>query len=231
MNDSATGGERTGTLPRDDRGYWQARRDHDLYRVTSALARSLFADARSAIDVGCNVAGLICELDWIGRRVASDVQERLAADWAPVPDVSFVAGDPRKLTFDEPFDLVISTQTAEYVDDPAGFVARLTQMGRGLIVSATYAVPAATVPGSRHAPIGFETFRDWFPCPLDSWHVVHHPTNRSLRHIVGVVKRSHPARRPVAAARARPATGGPATKGPASGTPATARPAAAAPRR
>ena len=200
MGDPVTDDGRKVDLPVDIKGYWAARRNHDLYRVASGLARSLFADARSAIDVGCNVAGLICELDWIGRRVASDVQEQLTANWAPVRNVSYVAGDPRKLTFDAPFDLVISTQTAEYVDDPAGFVARLTEMGRGLIVAASYGVPADLLPGSKHAPIGFQTFRDWFPCPLDSWHVVHHPTNRALPHIVGVVKRSHPARRRAGAA-------------------------------
>ena len=75
-----------------------------------------------------------------------------------------------------------------------GFIAKLLQLGRGLIVSTTYEVAAGTIDGHVQDPISLEKFQSWFPCALDAWFICHHPTARRLRHIVGVVKQSHPAR-------------------------------------
>jgi 2-polyprenyl-3-methyl-5-hydroxy-6-metoxy-1,4-benzoquinol methylase len=186
---------RTIGIAEDINGYWAARYRHDLYRMTVALARAMFADANSAIDVGCYTSGLICELDWIGTRVATDLQARLQANWQDVPGVRFVAGDAFAAQFpEEPFDLVISNQTVEHLADPAGFIAKLVALGRGLIVSTTYEVPQGMIPGHVQDPISYDTFASWFPCPLDAWFICHHPTNRTLRHIVGLVRQSHPAR-------------------------------------
>src|SRR5690606_33230793 len=76
----------------DIKDYWATRRNHDLYRLTLLLARTLFFDAKSAIDVGCYTSGLICEMDWISGRVATDLQKRLTENWKDVRDVEFVAG-------------------------------------------------------------------------------------------------------------------------------------------
>jgi hypothetical protein len=193
MHNPVTIGGRSFDLPLDNNGYWAARMHHDLYRLTVAIARGMFPEARSAIDVGSNTSGLICELDWIERRVASDIQARLVPHWAHVPGVEFVPGNAFEIAFGAPFDLVISNQTVEHLDDAAGFVAKLLDLGTGLILSTTYEVPAGTIPGHVQDPIDHAKFRSWFPCELDAWLVCHHPTNRVLKHIVGVVKQSHPA--------------------------------------
>jgi len=39
-------------LPDDINAYWSGRMHDDLYRLTVELARGMFGDARSAIDVG-----------------------------------------------------------------------------------------------------------------------------------------------------------------------------------
>ncbi|MGE0769145.1 MAG: class I SAM-dependent methyltransferase [Hyphomicrobiaceae bacterium] len=182
-------------LPNDINNYWDQRLHHDLYRLTVATAKAIFHDAQSAIDVGCYTSGLICELDWIKTRVASDIQKRLTENWMGVSDVRFVPGDAFALDFSEaPFDLVISNQTVEHLDDPTGFIAKLLTLGRGLIVSTTYEVPFGTIDGHIQDPISLEKFKSWFPCELDAWFVCHHPTSRKLRHVVGVLKQSHPAR-------------------------------------
>lgn len=184
------------SIPDDISDYWSGRMHHDLYRMTVALARAMFFDARSAIDVGCYTSGLICELDHVETRIASDIQASLVPKWAGVPGVSFVCGDAFTLEFPEaPFDLVISNQTVEHLDDPEGFIAKLLRLGRGLIVSTTFEVAAGTIDGHVQDPISYEKFRSWFPCELDAWFVCHHPADRRLRHIVGLVKQSHPARK------------------------------------
>lgn len=192
-NLSAPTDGRSCDLPLDRNGYWADRANHDLYRLTVATARAMFPNARSAIDVGCYTSGLICELDWIERRVASDIQDYLATDWSHVRGVQFVAGDAFNLDFATDFDLVISNQTIEHLDRPAEFIEKLLGLGRGLIVSTTYEVPTGTIAGHVQDPISLEKFQSWFPCELDAWFICHHPTGRNLRHIVGIVKQSHPA--------------------------------------
>lgn len=183
-------------FPTDISGYWEARRNHDLYRLSVALARALFQDARSVIDVGCYTSGLICELDWIETRIASDLQTSLVTNWGNVSDVRFVGGDAFKLEFPEaPFDLVISNQTIEHLENPPLFVAKLLRLGRGLILSTTYEVEAGLIDGHLQDPVSLEKFQSWFPCELDAWFICHHPSARKLRHIVGMVKQSHPARK------------------------------------
>ena len=182
-------------MPTDINGYWADRMNPDLYRLTVALARGMFADATAAIDVGCYTSGLICELDWIDRRVASDIQAGLSANWKDVPGVEFVGGNAFEIDFGEPFDLVISNQTIEHLEDPVEFVKQLLSMGHGLIISTTYEVPHGTIDGHIQDPIDFEKFLGWFPCELDAWLVCHHPTARILKHIVAVIKQSHPNKR------------------------------------
>lgn len=178
--------------PKDIKNYWGDRHMHDLYRMTLALSQGLFPDANSAIDVGCYTSALLCEMDWIERRVASDIQPGLVSNWAGVPGVEFHPENAFEIEFPEPFDLVISNQTVEHLDQPADFILKLLDLGRGLIVSTTYEVAAGTIDGHVQDPISLGKFMSWFPCELDAWLICHHPTARNLRHIVGVVKQSHP---------------------------------------
>lgn len=181
-------------LPLDVNNYWGARLHHDIYRLVVAVAKGMFHDAKSAIDVGSYIGGLICELDWIETRVASDIQNNLAENWKAAEGVSFVAGDAFAIEFEQTFDLVISNQTVEHVNKPAEFIEKLLSLGRGLIVSTTYEVPHGLIAGHVQDPIDFEKFQNWFPCELDAWFVCHHPTNRRIKHIVGVINQSHPNR-------------------------------------
>lgn len=182
-------------FPDDRSNYWQDRKDHDLYRLTVTLARALFPTAKSAIDVGSYVAGTICELDWIPYRVANDISDYIAPNWEGVRGIEFRAGDAFKLDFREPFDLVISNQTIEHLDRPEEFVEKLLKLGRGLMISTTFEVPAGTIEGHVQDPISLEKFKSWFPCELDTWMVCHHPTGRQLKHIMAVIQYSHPNRR------------------------------------
>lgn len=175
--------------PEDINDYWAKRRDHDLYRLTFAMARAMFPHARSAIDVGCYTSALLCEMDWIPRRVASDMDKWLVRRWQGVEGVEFVLGDAFELDFGEPFDLVISNQTIEHVEDAKGFAEKLLTLGRGVIVSTTYETPAGLIEGHIQDPISLEKFQSWFPRPLDAWTICHHPTaGDRIKHIIGVLK-------------------------------------------
>ena len=180
-------------LPVDHLNYWTERLHHDLYRMTVALARGLFFDARSAIDVGSFTSGIIVELDWIERRVASDISSWIAPNWSHVERVQFLPSDAFALEFPTPFDLVLSNQTVEHLEDPKGFIEKLLNLGTGLIVSTTYETPAGLIDGHVQDPISLEKFRSWFPCELDSWMICRHPSSSDIRHVIGVVKRFHPA--------------------------------------
>jgi SAM-dependent methyltransferase len=182
---------RTVRGPADNKNYWADRKDHDLYRLMVGICRGMFPTAGSAIDVGCYTSGLILEMDWIPRRVASDLQKNLVTNWAEVTEVEFIAGNAFGLKFESPFDLVISNQTIEHLEDPPGFVAKLLSIGRGLVISTTYETPAGMIPGHIQDPISLDKFRSWFPVPLDSWTICFHPSGK-IGHIIGVIKRSHP---------------------------------------
>lgn len=195
MKNPMTLAGKTIDLPLDRNDYWRNRAHHDLYRLTVAMAQGMFSDAKSAIDVGCWTSGIICEIDWVERRVASDLSNAMKEHWAHVAGVEYVQGDAFKIDFGEKFDLVLSNQTIEHVDDPKGFVEKLLSIGRGLIISTTYEVEAGRIDGHIQDPISLEKFQSWFPCELDAWFICHHPTARHIRHICGVVKQSHPARR------------------------------------
>ncbi|MEM0929247.1 MAG: methyltransferase domain-containing protein [Pseudomonadota bacterium] len=194
MKNPATFSGRTFDLPLETNNYWQRRAHHDLYRLTVALAHGLFSDAKSIIDVGCYTSGLIVELDWATRRVASDINPNISEAWAHVEGVDFVPGDAFKLDFGEPFDLVLSNQTVEHVEDARGFVEKLLSLGRGLIISTTYETAHGRIEGHIQDPISLDKFKSWFPCELDSYAICYHPTARDIGHIIGVVKQSHPNR-------------------------------------
>ncbi|MFN4183859.1 MAG: class I SAM-dependent methyltransferase [Hyphomonas sp.] len=194
MKNPMTLAGKTIDLPLDRNDYWRNRAHHDLYRITVAMAQGMFSDAKSAIDVGCYTSGIMVELDWIEKRVASDISSYLASSWEHVQGVDFVPGNAFELDFGQKFDLVLSNQTIEHVEDPKGFVEKLLSIGRGLIISTTYEVAAGVIDGHIQDPISLEKFQSWFPCDLDAWFICHHPTARHIRHICGIVKQSHPAR-------------------------------------
>lgn len=180
--------------PTDIKNYWRDRKNHDLYKLTVAMARAMFPHARSIIDVGCYVSPLILQFDWIPKKVATDIQARLTENWEDVPDVLFIPGDAFQMNFSEPFSLVLSNQTIEHVKDPVGFAEKLLSIGEGLIISTTYELPSGIIPGHIQDPIDLEKFQSWFPVPLDSWTICYHPS-RKIKHIIGCISSSHPSRK------------------------------------
>jgi hypothetical protein len=176
--------------PIDINNYWSARKDHDLYGLTRVIANHFFADANTAIDVGSYVGGLICDLGWIRKRIATDIQD-LRSNWCPVTDVEFLMGDAFGLDFSDKFDLVISNQTIENLEEPSLFIEKLLSLGRGLIITTTYQTPSGLIEGHIQDPIDMDKFLGWFPCELDSVAICYHPL-RHISHIIGVVNKSHP---------------------------------------
>jgi hypothetical protein len=176
--------------PVDVNNYWSDRKNHDLYKLTRALAHAFFSDAHSAIDVGSYVGAIMCDLDWIDKRIVTDIQD-LRKNWEAVDNVKFVMGDAFDLDFEELFDLVISNQTVEHLDRPGEFIEKLLHLGRGLIVTTTYETPHGLIPGHTQDPIDMDKFLSWFPCKLDAISICYHPS-RVIGHIIGVVKQSHP---------------------------------------
>jgi 2-polyprenyl-3-methyl-5-hydroxy-6-metoxy-1,4-benzoquinol methylase len=179
------------SYPIDIHNYWMIRKDLDLYKLTKSLAVTYFPNAKSAIDVGSYVGGLICDLVWIKKRVATDIQD-LQSNWNSVEDVKFMHGDAFKLSFPAKFDLVISNQTIEHLQDPKGFIDKLLSIGRGLIVTTTYNTPHGLIDGHIQDPINLEKFLSWFPCAVDAIAICSHPTNTQISFIIGVVNQSHP---------------------------------------
>jgi SAM-dependent methyltransferase len=181
--------------PADPSGYWEERKGHDLYRLMIAMSKSLFPDAKSAIDVGCYTSSLIVEMDWISHRIASDIQPHLKALWAGVDTVSFVEGNAFEIEFENKFDLVISNQVIEHLEKPKEFVNKLLSLGTGLIISTTYETPAGLIEGHIQDPISMKKFRSWFPVEFDSWTICYHPTNKNIGHIIAVISQNHPNRK------------------------------------
>ena len=178
--------------PVDIAGYWEDRMNHDLYRLMLGMCSAIFHNANSAIDVGCYTSGLIVEMDWIKKRVATDLKSYLSDNWRSVKGVDFIGGDAFNLKFDQQFDLVISNQTVEHLEDPASFVNKLLSIGKGLIISTTYQTPAGLIEGHIQDPIDMQKFLSWFPVDIDSYTICHHPLNKKIGHIIAVINKSHP---------------------------------------
>jgi hypothetical protein len=176
-------------IPTDINNYWNDRKDHDLYKLTVFIAKAMFPNATSIIDVGSYISPLILDFDWIPRKVATDIQKPLIKNWENVKGVEFIAGDAFKLDFSEKFSIVLSNQTIEHVEDPKEFVKKLMSLGNGLIISTTFELPYGTIPGHIQDPISLEKFQSWFPVPLDSWTICYHPT-RKIKHIIGCIKKT-----------------------------------------
>jgi hypothetical protein len=162
-------------------GYWELRKDKRLYALMPVLARALAPKARSAIDVGCYVGGVICDLDWIPRRLAVDVND-FSEQWAGVEGVQFMKANAFALK--ERFDLVISNQTIEHVEDAAGFAAKLCALGKTVICSTTYKVAAGLIEGHIQDPIDEAKFLSWFPRKPTTVCIAYE--EGGLDHIVGV---------------------------------------------
>lgn len=151
--------------PEDRNGYWAGRSNALIYRYTKQMAQAYCGEAQSALDIGCFVSPVICDLDWIPRRYANDINH--IAEWDNVTDVSFVKGDFTKLDIQalagaDKFDLVISHQTIEHIDDAAGFAQALCKAGKRVICSTSYEVASGLVPGHVQDPISLEKFEQWF---------------------------------------------------------------------
>ena len=124
------------------------------------LAQHYGAGAKSAIDVGCYVGGFICDLDWIPKRIAADINN-WSKEWAAVDNVRFMNADAFAL--DENFDFVISSQTIEHVENAKGFAEKLCALGETVLISTTYKVPFGKIEGHVQDPIDLDKFTGWFP--------------------------------------------------------------------
>ncbi|MBA3005980.1 MAG: class I SAM-dependent methyltransferase [Proteobacteria bacterium] len=179
--------------PNDDsEGYWADRKNHDLYRLQLGIVRSMFPNVKSAIDVGCYTSAVMVEMDWVPKRVVTDIRTNLSENWSGVEGVQFVPGDAFNLKFEELFDLVLSNQTIEHLENPADFVRKLLQLGKSLVISTTFEVAAGVIPGHVQDPISLEKFNSWFPAhiKIDSYMICGHPTARSIKHIIAVIKKT-----------------------------------------
>lgn len=151
--------------PEDRNNYWKNREKALIYSYTKDMAKHYAPWAKSAIDVGCFISPVICELDWIEHRFSNDISE--IKEWDSVDDVMFLQGDFRnidaKALVDTPkFDLVISHQTIEHIDDAQGFAQSLCAQGRRVICSTSYEVEYGLVPGHVQDPISLDKFTSWF---------------------------------------------------------------------
>jgi SAM-dependent methyltransferase len=165
-------------------GYWELRKGKRLYQLMPVLARAIAPDAKSAIDVGCYVGGVICDLDWIPNRLAVDVNN-FSDQWAGVEGVQFRSADAFALK--ERFDLVISNQTIEHVEDAAGFGAKLCSLctPKGVVIcSTTYKVAAGKIEGHVQDPIDEAKFLSWFPKKPKTVCIAYE--NDGLDNIIGV---------------------------------------------
>jgi SAM-dependent methyltransferase len=178
--------------PKDRKDYWLNRMNHDLYRLTLAMCKAMFPLAKSAIDVGCYTSGLLVEMDWIEQRVATDIQSHLLGNWSEVNEVDFFCEDAFNIKTENLFDLVISNQTIEHLDEPEKFINSLLSIGKGLVISTTLDTPYGLIPGHTQDPIDMDKFKGWFPVEIDCWSVCYHPNNKKIGHIIAVVKDNHP---------------------------------------
>ena len=145
-----------------DKGYWELRKDRDLYKIMRLLAEQYAANAKSAIDVGCYIGGFICELDWIQDRTATDLND-WSKEWKDVEGVTFKKQNAFELPDSVKYDLVISNQTIEHVEDAKGFAEKLCALGKTVLISTTYEVEAGLIEGHIQDPISLDKFVSWFP--------------------------------------------------------------------
>ena len=133
-------------------------------------ARMLASDAASALEVGCVKPAFVDHLTWIPSRACvspyfagyKTTTRRNVSDERDDSTTRYVQDD--WMTFDETklFDVVVSMQVVEHVDDPGAFVKKLLRAGKVVIVSVPYKWPDCGARCSHKShDISFETMRRW----------------------------------------------------------------------
>jgi SAM-dependent methyltransferase len=140
------------------------------YDAAYMAARMLAPDAASALEVGCVKPAFVDHLTWIPSRACvspyfagyKTTTRRDVSDERDDSTTRYVQED--WMTFDETkmFDVVVSMQVVEHVDDPGAFVKKLLRAGKVVIVSVPYKWPDCGVRCSHKShDISFETMRRW----------------------------------------------------------------------
>ncbi len=123
-----------------------AERSHFWFRSRASLIAwavdTYFRDARSMLDVGCGVGGV---LRAVGRRhtgmklVGGELLCRgLRVARERLPDAEFLQMDARRIPFDREFDIVGAFDVIEHIDDDRTALAQMYQSlvpGGGLLVT------------------------------------------------------------------------------------------------
>lgn len=162
--------------PLDRGSYWERRKDQNIYTTTIDWVKKYFPNAQSLIETGCYTSRITCDLEYIPLRITNDIQD--LPEWKGVDDVKFIKGDFTKIDWNNhlpnqqnKFDIAISHQTIEHVNNPIEFAQKLLQLSDNVLCSTTFKVPHGRIPGHIHDPISLEQFCEWFQ-PLNPEHIL-----------------------------------------------------------
>lgn len=148
-----------------ERNYWLCRREGHLYQRLRSLVQEHGSSAESILDVGSYVTPFVNEFDWIPEKTTTDLQlDRAPAAYFDALNVTAVPGNFMTLDFPHRYDIVICSEVVEHLTDDVvqGFVQRLLEVGKTVIVTTTFELPEGTVPGHVQDPISREEFVSWF---------------------------------------------------------------------
>lgn len=151
-----------------EHGYWRRNHEANTYSSIITWVKKFYPDAQSAIEVGCYVSDLLCDLEYIPYRVANDRQD-LTRFWGHVKDVKFVKGDFTTIDWSSylpegknKFDVLICSYTIEHVRKPRAFADELKRISSDILVSTTYKTRFGQTLGHINDPITMELLCDWF---------------------------------------------------------------------
>lgn len=174
-----------------ERNYWLCRRNNNLYQRLRSLVQEHGASAESILDVGAYVTPFVNEFDWIPEKATTDRQlDRAPADYFEALNVTAFLGDFMTIDFPRRYDIVLCFEVVEHLTDDVvqGFVQRLLEVGKTVIVSTTFELPEGIVPGHVQDPISREEFVSWFGDSADDVIIETLEERPNWNNIIGVVR-------------------------------------------
>jgi len=158
--------------------YSKGRKDHQYYRDAWCAVRFLGEGARSIVDVGSSYPPFLLSTDWIpereiiskyfpgNERPCGAATHCMLQDGIQANVEDFYKWQPTKT-----YDVVLSMQVVEHVDNPTRFMRKILKTGRTVVFTVPFLWEDEHMKFHKHHKISLEDMRKWAGKHEDHFHI------------------------------------------------------------
>jgi len=137
--------------------YWHYRSDSLYFQYVDFLVRVVGRDAQSILDVGSHSCPYLEWFHWIPYKLSIDLHAPYHSRRVHGKKIDFL-----EYKNDREFDICLSLQVLEHIQDAKSFAQKLLKVGHHVIVSVPYRWPAGANSTHVQDPIDEEKLITWF---------------------------------------------------------------------